>query len=80
MWSRIASANRRRLFAPATRCMSRRWLSGQATEGGGGGIGAWYYAQLEARPILTKSLTSAAICAGGDFICQVRPQALHERT
>ena len=36
-----------------------------------GGFGAWYNAQIEARPVITKSLTSAVICAGGDLLCQL---------
>ena len=35
------------------------------TEVKAGGFGAWYAAQLEANPIITKSITSGIICAGG---------------
>ena len=39
--------------------------------GVGAGLGAWYYRMLETRPVLTKSVTSALICAAGDATCQL---------
>ena len=53
------------------RAARRRLSSGGEGEAKGGGLGAWYNAQIEARPVITKSLTSAVICAGGDLLCQL---------